>query len=675
MPVRMDKNNTRKKLDALQSGKGLLLIYLFLAVLMVASALLELRQSKEDLFQLMRAQSHSLLESLLIASANILRTDSYLSEYHREKTLDQAYMIKTLYESDRLTRKNLDQIAEQNNLYSVCIIDPDDGELLRSPADSNPVQYSIEALFPVFTGDVDTLIPGFYKERAGTDYYYSVALSAANRRAVLVTVEATSIIEARRHGGFGILLRNIAADNRNIVYAALQDTTAILAASGNVSELGTLSESIFLTRAYRDSLFETRITLFDSTEVFEAVHPFVFDGQKLGLFRLGLSLDALDVINDRIVRRLAIITLILIILGSVFFTYVFLRQRYRILHQEYKTVETYSGNIIENVSDVIIVAGEKSGIRIFNKAAENLFKKSKKEVYGKALPSIIQEEFWNTIRKSGQSMVKIDYPVKGRLKRLLASQNSFQDANGETNYIVLFRDLTQVYQLESQIQRKARLSAMGELAAGVAHEIRNPLNTIGTIAQQLKQDFIPLEGTDEYQQLNVLVIEEVKRIDQTIQDFLKFTKPQPLKKEAFKFSEWLNQITLQFKKMLSEKNIRFKIDNNFDGEVDWDKNQMRQVMLNLIQNAVDAIDTDGSIALTAAITDDASLQIIIEDNGAGIPDEIQDRIFNLYFSTKSNGSGIGLSIVQRIIQDHNGSIQLESKPGKGAKFILLLPLK
>jgi two-component system sensor histidine kinase HydH len=216
---------------------------------------------------------------------------------------------------------------------------------------------------------------------------------------------------------------------------------------------------------------------------------------------------------------------------------------------------------------------------------------------------------------------------------------------------------------------------MGELAAGVAHEIRNPLNAIGTIIQQLDKDFEPATGSTEYHELAKLVYGEVKRINDTVQNFLRFSRPEPVQPRIFTINELFEEVKVQYSPLLSQRQITLDLQQNWQGKVEWDYNQMKQVLINLIDNARDAIEKQGQITLSLAPGETQNLILKVTDNGAGISPEIKPRIFNLYFTTKTSGTGIGLSMVQRIIQEHRGIISMESEPGKGSSFILNLPIR
>jgi signal transduction histidine kinase len=218
------------------------------------------------------------------------------------------------------------------------------------------------------------------------------------------------------------------------------------------------------------------------------------------------------------------------------------------------------------------------------------------------------------------------------------------------------------------------MSAMGELASGVAHEIRNPLNTINTIVQQLKKDFEPKNEAEEYHQLAGIVIKEVSRINKTVQEFLQFARPLPVHPEKFNLSDFFHSLKKQYSALMRKKEIELELELLWSGDVQWDRMQMQQVFINLLQNSIDAIKENGKIRIRVEKTESQELIISFTDTGPGIPEEILNKIFNIYFTTKAKGTGIGLSIVQRIVFEHDGVISAQHREDGGAEFLIRLPI-
>lgn len=645
----------------------IILIFLILAALMIASGLMELSQSRKNLYRLMESQSFTLLESIMIASHNSLLSNEYLEEISRQRLLDNAQMIRSLHEEGQISNELLEGIRRQNDLTSVRIISRDGRVRFGDSAgDTGDLQ-------EIFSGESDTLILGL--RRVGDRALYSVALATSKREAVLVSFDAGRFLEFRRSTGFGTLLNEVADENRQIRYIAFQDAEGILAATGNVTSLESIESSGFLTRSLNDSLYLSRVTAFDDQRIFEVTHPFTYRGETIGLIRMGLSTEPLQEINRRILRNMIISTAVLIFVGFILITYLFIRQRLSLVQKQYQVVESYSAGIIENVSDAILVYDTGQNLRIFNSAAEKLFDIGREEALAGTLTSLFSQDQCDELFSAGSGIRQITCRISGQLKYLLVSRSSFRDSDGLEYVILVVRDLSEQKKMEEQVQRTRRLSAMGELASGVAHEIRNPLNAIGTIVQQLRKDFIPEKHGEEYAELTGIVYGEVRRINNTIQDFLRFSRPEPVLPSEFDPASLIGEIKTQYASLLEERQIELETHVEWKGDVSWDRNQIKQVLINLLQNAIEAIGQRGRVRIALGESPDGGVRLMVSDDGPGMDEKTKENLFNLYFTTKASGTGIGLSLVQRIIYEHGGVISFESEKGKGTRFIIQLPVR
>jgi len=225
---------------------------------------------------------------------------------------------------------------------------------------------------------------------------------------------------------------------------------------------------------------------------------------------------------------------------------------------------------------------------------------------------------------------------------------------------------------EAQLIRSEKLAALGQLAAGIAHEIRNPLTSINILIHSLT-DNLPYESVHR-EDLKVIE-EEINRINEIVDQFLRFAKPAPpLLKKAEVLS--IFDETLQLLKPQIEKQ-RIAVQKEFEilPPILMDREQMKQVILNLLLNALQAMSKRGHLILRGQISENGRfIKLSIQDSGVGIPGEEMDKLFDPFFSTKEGGIGLGLSIAHRIIDQHHGKIEVESAPGKGTLFTLWLPI-
>jgi signal transduction histidine kinase len=234
--------------------------------------------------------------------------------------------------------------------------------------------------------------------------------------------------------------------------------------------------------------------------------------------------------------------------------------------------------------------------------------------------------------------------------------------------------LHDVQRLERDKAINSRQIAMGELASGVAHEIRNPLNAIRVIIQRLQREFIPQNDKAEYAQLTDMIRKETDRINGTIEQFLGFAKPPVLHKETANLNDCLKDIVALVEPRVKSKHCSLKTEYGSLPLMKFDHELCRQAFLNLLDNALAAVGDDGIISVKTFQENDAII-VEIADNGPGVPDHDKQRVFDLYYTTKSGGTGLGLPTVLRIVREHGGRIDLLDSPLGGALFRMEFPLE
>jgi two-component system, NtrC family, sensor histidine kinase HydH len=225
---------------------------------------------------------------------------------------------------------------------------------------------------------------------------------------------------------------------------------------------------------------------------------------------------------------------------------------------------------------------------------------------------------------------------------------------------------------EAQLIRSEKLAALGQLAAGIAHEIRNPLTSINILIHSLTESLSP--ETAHREDLKVIE-EEIQRINQIVEEFLRFARPAPPLFKETEIVPVLDEILQLLKPQFERHRISVHKDLKTLPPITLDREQMKQVVLNLLMNAIQAMPVGGRLDLSARVLEDNRwMKLSIRDSGIGIPPQDLKKLFDPFFSTKEGGLGLGLSIAHRIIDQHHGKIELESNPGEGTAFHLWLPL-
>jgi signal transduction histidine kinase len=215
---------------------------------------------------------------------------------------------------------------------------------------------------------------------------------------------------------------------------------------------------------------------------------------------------------------------------------------------------------------------------------------------------------------------------------------------------------------------------MGELASGVAHEIRNPINAIGMIAQRLDKEFKVENEKEEYHSITNLLRSEVTRINKIITQFLGYAKPLSLQLKKISSKDFFDDIYRLFSDQAKLKGVELIKLSDQSFEMMIDPELIKQSLMNLIQNAIEAVEKKGKVEINY-FRRESNLIIEVTDNGKGIPESDRNKIFDLYYTTKPEGTGLGLSIVQKIIAEHKGTIEVLSEVNKYTKFKITIPQK
>jgi signal transduction histidine kinase len=238
------------------------------------------------------------------------------------------------------------------------------------------------------------------------------------------------------------------------------------------------------------------------------------------------------------------------------------------------------------------------------------------------------------------------------------------------------RHLRKMKEMEDQIQLAERLSSLGQLAAGVAHEIRNPLNAIGMGLQRLKREFPPQDESqkEEYVSFTEVIFKEIRRVNEIIEEFLTLSRPFQLDLKISSLQEILKNLMTLFQEEASSQGIHFQeeIDSHLP-MIKIDPERLTQALINIMKNGIEAMEQGGILRIEAHSFKDR-VEVSISDSGPGIPPDQMGKIFNYYYTTKEKGVGLGLPIAHRIIEAHGGFLKVESQAGVGTKVTIALPI-
>jgi PAS domain S-box-containing protein len=347
--------------------------------------------------------------------------------------------------------------------------------------------------------------------------------------------------------------------------------------------------------------------------------------------------------------------------------------------RELLQLSLYNTLILENVRTGIVTVNLQKEVTTFNPAAIRILSMDSETVKGAKItspifPRALSELIGQSLKGNSSYVTSTEVIIgqHGQDKILALSTSPLLSKDGEKiGMIAIFEDITRMKQLEEKLSVSSRLAALGEMAAGVAHQIRNPLGVMKVSAEMLRDYYQVTDDERNYQRITHMIISEIDTLNIVIRNLLDFARPREVQKSACSISEIIH---CSLESLPLDKFPELEIETlDLDHLPDYlmDKSLIEQVLSNLILNAIQASPPDGKIQISASMKQ-GHLQIVIQDWGCGFDENTRRQIFNPFFTTKADGTGLGLSISHRIIEQHNGSIDVFSKPGGGSTFRVTL---
>jgi len=338
--------------------------------------------------------------------------------------------------------------------------------------------------------------------------------------------------------------------------------------------------------------------------------------------------------------------------------------------------------ILNNMSSGILVVDTNRVVVTMNPAAEEILGIDKNDVLSKDVDAALGEnapELTNVLsdalnEEKSKYRHEIMIEAGERHTPLGTSISLLLDADGaKRGAISVFQDLTEVQEMRERIRKADRLAAIGELSAGIAHELRNPLASISGSIEMLAGD---LQLGGENRRLMNLVMRESDRLDHIIADFLEFARLRPPRKRIVSVTNCLEEVIVLLANNVDKSgDVKIEFLNHAsEVQVNVDDEQLRQVFTNLAVNSCEAMHGEGRLRILAGQEESGWLSITFRDEGPGIEDEDVERLFEPFFTTKDGGTGLGLAIANRIVEAHGGTIGFKNRPGGGAEFSVVLPV-
>lgn len=349
---------------------------------------------------------------------------------------------------------------------------------------------------------------------------------------------------------------------------------------------------------------------------------------------------------------------------------VFVEQELADIVQEVESRNSFIESVITHLQSGIIVVDLDFRIKMVNSYVAGLCGITVAQLIDTRFGDIMPELYENVLAGNTSSELLVD--MCGIQRTIGYTCVDLTDSGGNIEgYIVSFKDMSEIIRIRKELRQKQRLAAMGEVVAGVAHEMRNPLFGMTAAAQILEMELTLNTGQQE---LMDSLLKESRRLNNLVEELLHTTRETRIHTKNVNLIDVINESLMVTDALFHEKGIVLRKEYLDDQLwVDADAEKLEQVILNLVKNALEASSPGGYVSL-GVVTSDTTVSVIVNDSGEGIAPENLDRIFDVFFTTKKNGTGLGLSICRAIIEAHGGLLTAGNSPQGGAQFVMQLPL-
>jgi len=494
------------------------------------------------------------------------------------------------------------------------------------------------------------------------------------------------------------------AEQPDILYILLTDPTGKVIAHNQPMYIGRTHGADLDHSAIDEKIRSRQITRPDGKPVFEVYRRFVpshgrmiFHGRRMmpedwllsHMFPedirrpaitvfVGLDMDPVIQTMRESTHQSILNTIILLLIGFSGIVSIIIAYNYRIARANLSRIKAFSDNIVENIPVGLLFISENGRIITMNNACEKMLKLRPTDTLNRhaedVLPPQISTLSHEALRTSALLIKEVDVTVQGKNMLFEASASVLMDDDGHfMGYIILLRDITEIRHLKNEMQRKERLASLGSLAAGVAHEIRNPLSSIKGFATYFKERY---KDVPEDQNTAEIMIREVERLNRVIGQLLEFARPMNVQQKRVDLTAVLRHSIEMIRKQAASQEISIDAQGLSDGPVYAyiDQDRIGQVLLNIYLNSVEAMENGGILKVWIE-KDEANEDIVVNvsDTGCGIPGKDMSRVFDPYFTTKQSGTGLGLAIVHKIMEAHGGQVKITSTEKQGTTVSLILP--
>ncbi len=655
----------------------ILVTVVLLGVLLFVLTYLGIQKSRSDSLELLRQQGVAQIEGLVLSADNAIKAGSLFDLLAQEKFSDLVGFLETKED----TAYSSPELADFASGYGVDAILIFDNEMNLKASGARGVFIDLNRIYSVVVPELESMVADeavqssfriIEGSRPGEMSIVYLQKTTDRKNIFAIVSDALFYVQAKENIGIGYLVRNIAREI-GIEYILFQTKEGIIFSSRKLGPVLKVEKDPFLLSAFASDTIISREHTFNERKILELVKRFSSDEYGDGLFRLGISLEKYYDIMSGFDRQMIVLSLVIFAVLVLLILYLNGKQQRIYLDRSYHRMKSLSETVFDSINSGIVAIRTNGTIEMANRQFLKIFGAENENVVGRAWANF---DFKNVIplneiisgeKSTGETESIITMP-SGQRYLLLNTGRLYDHNNNVSGAVAVVYDYTHIHELEEAARRKERLTELGDLAAGVAHEIRNPLNAISIAAQRLLGEFEPKENADEFKSFAGQIKSEARRLDNIVNRFLSMARGQSKRNDKILISEVVDDAVRLVAMGHDREDIFIRTDISPGIEASLPADRIKQLVINLTRNAVQACEEKGGEVSVALKKENSEIVLSVKDTGGGISDEIKKKIFSPYFTTRNDGTGLGLSIVHQIVEESNGRIEVLAPDGGGTEF-------
>jgi len=653
-----------------------------IAILVFVFAYLGIQKSRSDSLELLRQQGAALIEALTLSADNAIKANSFFDLLVQEKFSDLAGFLESRGDSFYSSP----ELADFASAYGIDAVLIFDSSLALTASGAGSVFIDLNRIYGFVLTEIDELLADSTSSSAfrivegdlpGEVSIFYLTRAPDGDHIIAIVSDALFYSQAKENIGIGYLVQNIAREV-GIEYILFQTMDGIIFSSRKIGPILKIEKDPFLLEALESDSVFSREYVFNDRRILELVKRFSSVEYPEGVFRLGLSLDKYhDIVAgfDWQMIALSLVLFVALVLGTL---YLIGKQKRLYLDRSFRQMKSMSEKVFDSVNAGLVALRRDGVIDMANRQFLSIFELRDEDLSGQAWDDCPCREYIPLReimegRRESREIEAVFRSPSGE-KNLLVVPGRIIDRNGTvTGAVAVVYDYTRVKELEAAAQRRARLSELGDMAAGVAHEIRNPLNAISIAAQRLLAEFEPEERGEEFKSFTRQIKTEANRLNEIVTRFLSMARERGKRAEKLDISRVIEETVRLLGLDLDKKGIVLKAELEPGIRAAVAEDRLKQLVINLLKNAIEACQEKGGRITVRLARSDDGLILEVVDTGPGIPPDIRGKIFSPYYTTKSGGVGLGLSIVHQIVDELGGQTEVISPPEGGSLFRITFP--